>query len=134
MELQEVCESLLDNAEMRINLSAYPKVTMDLLSQGKVNDKFWKVVFECDQVVCLDLQCDDDSSTNDLFVVLEASVKKRVKMKVAASVQDRLVGLNNEDPVWEIYLYGSVLLTMFTTKFKWQLIELSEKDYLAAHT
>lgn len=46
MNLQEVCESLLDNADMRIDLGAFPKVTLDILVQGTVNGKFWKVVFD----------------------------------------------------------------------------------------
>ncbi|KZN67764.1 hypothetical protein N473_26805 [Pseudoalteromonas luteoviolacea CPMOR-1] len=133
MELQEVCESLLDNADMSIDLSAYPKVTLNILVQGTVNDKFWKVVFECGQVVHMDAEFDDDSLNNDLFMVLEASVKETIKSKVTPAVQHRMDGLNDKDPVWKVHLYGSMSLTMVTTRFNWQLIELSEKEYEAAY-
>jgi len=133
MNLEEVCESLLDNADMSIDLSAYPKVTLDILVQGSVNDKFWKVVFECGQVVYIDAEIDDDSSSNDLFMVLEASVNETTKKKVMPAVQHRMDGLNDEDPVWKVHLYGGMSLTMVTTKFNWQLIELSAKEYEAAY-
>ncbi|WP_444892125.1 hypothetical protein [Microbulbifer sp. TRSA001] len=133
MELQEVCESLLDNADMSIDFGAYPKVTLDILVQGTVNDKFWKVVFECGQVVHMDAEFDDDSSNSDLFMVLEASVNETIKGKVTPAVQHRMDGLSDEDPVWIVHLYGSMSLTIVTTKFNWQLIELSEKEYEAAY-
>ncbi len=133
MELQEVCESLLDKADMSVDLSTYPKVTLDILVQGTVNDKFWKVVFECGQVIHMDAEFDDDSSHNDLFMVLEASVNETIKKKVAPTVQHRMDQLSDEDPVWKVHLYGSMSLTMVTTKFNWQLIEVSKNEYEAAY-
>ncbi len=133
MELQEVCESLLDNADMGIDFSAYPKVTLDMLIQGKVNDKLWKVFFECDQVVHMDAEFDDDSSKKDLFMILEASVNEIMKKELDSLMQDRMDGLSDDDPVWKVHLYGSMSLTMVTTKFNWQLIELTEKEYEAAY-
>lgn len=133
MNVQEVCESLLDNADMSIDLSAFPKVTLDILIQGTVNDKFWKVVFECEQVVHMDAECDDYLSSNDLFLVLEATVNETKKMDVTPSLQDRMDGLKENDSVWKIHLYGDISLTMVTTKFNWHLIELSKEEYEAAY-
>ena len=133
MELSEVCGSLLDNADMSINLSAFPKVSINILVQGTVNNKFWKVIFECGQVVHMDAEFDDDSSINDLFMVLEASVTETIKMKVTPPVQHRMDGLSDESPVWKVHLYGDMSLTMVTTKFNWQLIELSSEEYEAAY-
>ena len=133
MNLEKVCEALLDNADMSIDLSAYPKITLDILVQGTVNDKFWKVVFECGQVVHMDAEFDDDSSNNDLFVILEASVRQTVKKKVMPAIQHRMDSLKDDDPVWKVHLYGSMSLTMVTTKFNWQLIELSAEEYEAVY-
>lgn len=76
MNLQEVCERLLDNADMRIDLRAFPKVTLDILVQGTVNGKFWKVVFDCGQVIHMDAELDDDSSSGERYMILEASVNE----------------------------------------------------------
>jgi len=129
MELNEVCESLLDNADMSIDFHAYPSVKLDIYVQGTVKDKYWKVVFECGQVVHMDAEFDDDSSINDLFMVLEASVTETEKKKVTPAVQHRMDSLRDDDIVWKLHLYGDMSLTLVTTKFKWQLIELSKKEY-----
>jgi hypothetical protein len=118
---------------MSIDLSAYPKVTLEILVQGAVNDKFWKVIFECGQVVYIDAEFDDDSSSNDLFLVLEASVEETTKKNVMPAVLHRMDSLNDEDPVWKVHFYGGMSLTMVTTKFNWQLIELSGKEYESAY-
>ena len=133
MNLQEVCESLLDNADMSINLAAFPRVTLDILIQGTVNDKYWKVVFECGQVVHIDAEFDGNSSSNDLLMVLEASVNETIKKKIVPAVQHRMNDLQDNDPVWKVHLYGDMSLTMVTTKFNWQLVELSKKEYEAAY-
>jgi hypothetical protein len=133
MNLQEVCESLLDNADMSIDLTGFPKVTLDILVQGTVNDKFWKVVFECGQVVHMDAEFDDDSTSNDLFMVLEARVNETIKKNVTPAVQHRMDNLQDNDLAWKIHLYGDMSLTLVTTEFSWQLIELSEKEYEAAY-
>lgn len=133
MNLQEVCETLLDNADLSIDFSAFPKVTLDILVQGTVNGKFWKVIFECGQTVHIDAEFDDDSSCNDLFMVLEASVKETVKKKVIPAVQHRMDSLQDDEPVWKVHLYGDISLTLITTKFNWQLIELSANEYEAVY-
>ena len=133
MNLQEVCESLLDNADMSINLAAFPRVTLDILIQGTVNDKYWKVVFECGQVVHIDAEFDGNSSSNDLLMVLEASVNETIEKKIVPAVQHRMNDLQDNDPVWKVHLYGDMSLTMVTTKFNWQLVELSKKEYEAAY-
>ncbi|WP_431689043.1 hypothetical protein [Hahella sp. NBU794] len=129
MNLKQVCETLLDNADMRIDLSAFPKVTLDILVYGTMEDKYWKAVFECGQVVYMDAELDDDSSSNDLFVVLETRVKETTKSKVTPSVQHRMNDLQDDDPVWEVHLYGGMSLTLITTKFDWKLVELAESEY-----
>ena len=91
------------------------------------------MVFECGQVVHMDAEFDDDSSSNDLFLVLEASLNETIKKKATPAVQHRMDKLNDDDPVWKVHLYGSMSLTMVTIKFNWQLIELSAKEYEAAY-
>ncbi|MBU2705678.1 hypothetical protein KCM76_06780 [Zooshikella marina] len=39
----------------------------------------------------------------------------------------------DEDPVWQVHLYGEMSLILVTTEFNWQLIELSEKEYDAVY-
>lgn len=133
MELNEVCKTLLDNADMSIDFSAFPKVKLEIYVQGTVKDKHWEVVFDCAQVVHMDAEFDDDSSINDLFVVLGTTVLQTVKKKVTSSIQHRMDSLGDEDPIWQVHLYGDMSLTLVTTEFNWQLIELSEKEYEAVY-
>lgn len=134
MKLEEVCDLFLDNADMRIDFSAYPNVKFDMFVFGTINNKYWKVVFECGQVVQMDAEFDDDALPNDLFLVLEAKVNQIPKEKVANELQERINGLTNNDLVWRIFLYGDMSVTLFTTKFDWQLIELSLEEYEATRT
>lgn len=129
LNLQEVCESLLDNADMRIDLSSFPKVKLEIWIQGTVNEKFWKVVFDCAQVVHMEMSLDDDVSANNLFMVLEARVNETVKKEVTPDIQARMDGVQDDAPVWTVHLYGDMSLTMLTTIFHWQIIELSAKEY-----
>ena len=129
MNLQDVCENLLDNADMSIDFSAYPDVVIEMWVQGTVKGGFWKVVFKCSQVVYIEAAFDDDSFTNDLFTLLDTKVKKMIKRDLLAAAQDRMDGLQDVDPVWEIYLYGAASITIVTTTLTWELIELSESEY-----
>ena len=133
MNLQEVCKSLLENADMSIDFSEFPKVNFDILVHGTVNNKYWKVIFECGQVVHMDTEFDDEASYEDLFLILETKVEETTKTKVTPAVQHRMDSLKDHDPVWEIYLYGDISVTLITTKFNWKLTELSKTEYEKAY-
>lgn len=133
MELKDVCKSLLDNADMQIDFSAYPKARLEIYVQGTVNGKHWKVEFECGQIVYMEAEFDDDSSSEDMFVVLDANVTELTKKKVAPAIQHRIEALDDDDVVWKVDLYGDMSLSLVTTKFNWCLIELTKKEYEAAY-
>jgi len=133
MKLEEVCESLLDNADLRVDFSAFPAVTLEMYIQGTVNDKFWKVIFECSQVVHMETELDDDSSSNDFFVILQASVIETTKKELAPAIQCRMERLQVDDPAWKLQLYGCISLSLITTNFTWKVVELSENEYKEAY-
>lgn len=81
----------------------------------------------------MDADLDDDSSSGELYMILDASVSETTKKEVAPDLKNRMGELKDDDPVWKVYLYGSLSLTMVTTKFSWQLVELSAKEYEAAY-
>ena len=133
MNIQEICRSMLDNADLSIDLSAFPMVTLDMIVHGSVNDKFWKVLFVCGQVVHIDAQFDSDSENNERFLLLEARVNETIKKSMPKLIQERMDDFGGEDPIWDLYLYGSVSLKIVTTKFAWELLELSAQEYEAAY-
>lgn len=42
-------------------------------------------------------------------------------------------GLKDDDPAWEVHLYGDMSLTLITRVFNWKLVELTEQEYEAAY-
>ena len=76
--LEEVCSKLLDNADLVLDLSGYPKITLTFAVIGDVDSKFWEVIFELSSTFDLSIiqESDIDCSSNDSYAVFEASVKK----------------------------------------------------------
>lgn len=117
MNLNEICKSLLDNADMKMNFDAFPKVKLDIYIQGTLEEKFWKVVFECNQVTSINIELlDDDITAADLVMVLDTNIKEFLN--------------KNKEKIWRIDIgSGEISLLIETKKFNWQLVELSEADY-----
>ena len=134
LDLNYVCKSMLDNADMRINLSQFPKVTLDVVVQGTVDDKFWKVIFECRQVVQMNLEADDDIVSDELFMVLETNVNQYLKKDAEPAIRDRLDSLSMNDSFWTIEIFGHLSLKLVTTKFDWSLVELTKNEYKSTYS
>jgi len=133
MELNEICKSMLDNADMSMDLRNFPEVKLSITVQGKVNDKFWQVLLTCGQVVYIDIEADDDTSPNELIMVLETEIIETTKEKVTPAVQHRMDQITDTDKAWLIKIYGGISLSLVTTQFDWQLLEISESEYEAIY-
>jgi len=133
MNLSEICERYLDNADLCMVINNFPKVVLDITVQGKVDGKFWKVNIECDQVVFMELEADDDVAQNELFMVLDTEIFETTKSKVTPAVQHRFDSLADDDPVWSIKIFGGISILLVTTKLNWKLVELSQKEYEAIY-
>ena len=78
MEVEQVCRRLLDNSNLEIDLSEFPKITLTFAVIGAVDSKYWEVIFVLDCVFDLQIEREYDgiSSPNEAYMVLEASVNE----------------------------------------------------------
>ena len=76
--IEEVCEKLLDNANLKVNLSSFPDILLNFVVVGKVNSYFWEVVFELLSVTRLSIskEHEEEYTSSDEYLVLSASVKE----------------------------------------------------------
>jgi hypothetical protein len=76
--IEEVCEKLLDNADLQVNLSSFPDVLLNFVVIGKVNSYYWEVVFELISVTQLSIskEHEEEYTSFDEYLVLLASVKE----------------------------------------------------------
>jgi len=76
--IDQVCKELLDNADVVMDLSSFPKIVLTFAVIGNIDSKFWEVIFVLDSVfeLHIDREYDTISSPNEAYMVLEASVKK----------------------------------------------------------
>lgn len=126
MELEHICENFLDNADLHINLTNYPSVELRYLVYGTVENKYWEVIFNCGQVISLHIENDSDTQNNELHLVLEASVMLIAPDELSLDIKDRLPIASK---VWRVWSYGDGQLEIFTSKFDWELNQLTEEEY-----
>lgn len=76
--IEEVCEKLLDNANLQVNLSSFPDILLNFVVAGKVNSFYWEVVFELLSVTQLSIskEHEEEYTSSDKYLVLFASVKE----------------------------------------------------------
>ena len=128
-ELEYVCRHMLDNADMQLDLSAYPDVVLEFVVFGSVDGKFWGVKFECIGSLNFAIQNESDISKNDLHLVLGASVKS-----IDLNDCKRNHGLNlpagfEEDRIWSISIEGHAAIQLLCLEFNWTLQELDPQTY-----
>ncbi len=77
MNIVEICNDLLDNADVTLDLSNYPKVVLNFIVAGIVDSKYWEVQFNLDSVFELSIttEHDEEATANDCYVVLKTVVK-----------------------------------------------------------
>jgi hypothetical protein len=78
MNIDQICRNLLDNSDVVIDLSDFPKVTLTFAVIGTVDSKFWEVVFVLNSVFALNINREhyERAGPNDSYMVLEAAVNK----------------------------------------------------------
>lgn len=131
MKLEYVCQNLLDNCDLQLNLSDLPKVELVFTVFGKVDGQFYRVVFLCNQVIHFEITTDADNSDAALeaYLVLDVKVTQTTKKHCSSAIQDSLMFFNNNHPVWEISIYGNCSIKIVTSAFDWHLQTLSETEY-----
>ena len=130
-QIEDVCRRMLDNANLSVDLSRYPRVTLKFIVQGSVDGKFWEVRFNCDHVVDLYIRNDDNIGKNDLHLVLETSVVCKQKRETDIALQERLFGKPLDMTIWLIHIYGHMALDLVCSEFSWSTTELSVAEYRA---
>lgn len=78
MNIEEICNRLLDNADVTVDFSCFPKVTLTFAVIGTVDSSYWEVVFVLDSVFELhvDMEAYEEATPHDSHMVLEAMVKR----------------------------------------------------------
>lgn len=116
--IEEVCEKLLDNANLQVDLSSFPDVTLNFVVAGEVNSYYWEVVFELLSVTQLSIskEREEEYSASDEYLVLSASVKQ---LEVEG-VKSFKVNVGDE---------SDLNLSANCVKFKWYAIPYTENEF-----
>lgn len=116
--IEEVCENLLDNANLQINLSSFPDILLNFVVAGKVNSFYWEVVFELLSVTQLSIskEHEEEYTSSDEYLVLSTSVKE---LEVE-SVRSYIVNIGHDSDF--NFLAKCV-------KFKWSAIPYTEEEF-----
>ena len=130
--ITDICKNMLDNADMEVDFSSYPTIRLKFVVYGSVDDKFWEIVFECEETIGLEIENDSDVTFNEWHTVLEANVTGKKLSNVPESVASR-VEARDADTVWYISIFGGLPINIICVKFNWKLIELSKEEYERWH-
>ena len=130
-QLDDVCRKMLDNADLFLDLSAYPNINMRFVVFGMVRNKFWEVRFECARAIYLDIANDGDVDPNEQHMVLDVSVESMPVKNCNPQFLWRFSAPSPDTPVWTIKVYGDVVINLVCCDFKWSLIEMTSEAYYA---
>lgn len=105
-----VCEKLLDNANMDIEISSYPLafVFTFFVIGSDIN-----VVFRCSEIECFELR--KQSSNEAMFVVLETNVY-RTMSKVS------------EREIWSVSIQPEAQIDIECNNFEWSVEQMTESE------
>ncbi|WP_026179695.1 hypothetical protein [Hahella ganghwensis] len=73
-QLRDICRSLLDNADLLLQLDRFPEVLMTFFVYGTVEGEYRKVIIRCRQVVSFNLDCEGCIQSNDLHSIYETLI------------------------------------------------------------
>ena len=130
--ITEICNTMLDNADMELDLSSYPTICLKFVVYGSVDDKFWEVIFECRETISLEIENDSDVTSDEWHTVLETDVVVKGLSSVPVSTASRVEG-KDVDTVWSISVFGGLPISIICVKFDWKLIELTKEEYESRH-
>ena len=124
--LVDVCKTMLDNADMSLDLSGYPSIIFNFVVYGSVDDKFWEVIFQCDEVISLKIENDNDLLRSDSHLVLDVNVIGKLIENIS---KDLLEKISEPLPaeVWLINICGDIQIELNCCKFNWKLNELTKQ-------
>lgn len=122
-----ICNKMLDNADMTINLLNYPNIRLSFIVFGSVDNKYWEIIFTINKALNLKIESDDDAEHNDLFLALEVKVESKKKSETDIGMQARKLG--PDDTLCFISVYGDLPIEIVCCDFKWELNELTAKQY-----
>ena len=115
-ELDTICRTMLDNAEMNIEVTLYP-FSVRLIFYVVGTDQ--KVIFNCLEIVSLHL--DKDPQDNPLFTVLETNVIPPKKIRPTPLSDFGFGLLDQTEYCWQIDLQPQVILQIKALTFHWQV-------------
>jgi hypothetical protein len=83
-KIDEVCDKMLDNAYYTFDIKKIPHLEITFYVMGKVFDKYWKVIFDCNSITDFSIKnYDFNSSFNErAHDVIYTSVNKLPLNKV----------------------------------------------------
>jgi hypothetical protein len=121
--LSKVCLSLLDNADMDMEIQSSPlSITLTFFVVGSNI----KVVFCCSDITKLHLLKEFDD--RPLHLVLEVNVKKPKKTRDPSLSDGEFSILNHKDYSWSIEVLPVAQIEIECLLFNWQLEMASEKE------
>lgn len=121
MNINEVCNNLLDNADVTLDFSQYPKIVLSFIVAGTVDSRFWEVEFVLESVVSLNITNDFDpeASPNDSYLVFEANVQ------------------NSSHDSYDAYIItmasGDIDFKAKTVGFSWQALPFTANEFRERH-
>jgi len=116
--IEEVCEKLLDNANLQVNLSSFPDILLNFVVAGKVNSFYWEVVFELLSVTQLSIskEHEEEYTSSDEYLVLLASVNE---LEVEG-VKSFIVNIGHD---------SDFNFSANCVNFKWSVIPYTEEEF-----
>ncbi len=126
--LIDICNKMLDNADMKLDLSCYPSVSLNFIIYGSVDEKFWEVQFQCKETIQLKLENENDVSPNDFYLVLDVNVVRKSLNDIPKNIK---LNINNPklQEVWFINISGDLPIELTCCNFSWRLNELTPQQY-----
>ncbi|MCY9870378.1 hypothetical protein [Vibrio barjaei] len=125
LELNEVCETWLDNALVELDLSQYPSVCLEFVVLGSIDEYFRSVKLDCKKVVNMQLQNDDDWPPGESFSVLGVQIKR-----VPLSLRNKEMMLQSSRPwMWEVRIDGDIEVDLRCFDLSWTTGVLSTEEY-----
>lgn len=114
--IDSICTGMLDNADMRLDLSNYPEIRMQFLVHGTIGGKYWEVEFLCTRGVHFSLEHDADIDKDDLHPVFE--------VRVVSPESSQETGGE-----WTIAVEGHARVNVRCEDFLWSVKELSLEEH-----
>lgn len=115
LSLADICANYLDNADLNVILEQ-DAITLNFRVYGKVNDKFWRVIFYCAKILSFDYELDEDSILErDWLLVLDVNVNQTFA--------------ENSLSIYHIQVFTHDYFYLTCHSFSWEIHEITEQAY-----